>query len=82
MPIRSETLDLHLANFLERMIRKDNTVIIVRGDHGLQGGPSVLEYSTQQVGTFYPNPNLIFDLHPNFNRNPGTLNPRSIAGHG
>ena len=76
MPIRSETLDMYLAKFLERMAQKDNTVIIVRGDHGLQGGPSVLEYSTQQVDT----PSS--DLYPNLNRNPEILNPRSTADHG
>ena len=41
--------DRQLAGFLSSMISRDsfeNTIIIVRADHGLQGGPSTVEYGS------------------------------------
>ena len=46
----SEEYDHHLAFFLEYMFSRndaDNTIIILRTDHGLQGGPTTVEYSVQ-----------------------------------
>merc|ERR1712238_493445 len=42
--------DLHLRNFLQQMLSRDdanNTIIIVRSDHGLQGGINMAEFSNQ-----------------------------------
>jgi len=46
----AEAYDEHLSSFLETMVNRadaEKTVIIIRSDHGLQGGPSQLDYSTQ-----------------------------------
>ena len=46
----SEAYDGELVSFLSSMFKRDNfanTLIILRADHGLQGGPSTLEYSMQ-----------------------------------
>jgi hypothetical protein len=46
----SEAYDAQLAKFLESMTSRDdfsNTVIVLRADHRLQGGPATLEYSLQ-----------------------------------
>ena len=46
----SEEYDHHLASFLTYMLSRsdaDNTIIILRTDHGLQGGPTTVEYSVQ-----------------------------------
>jgi hypothetical protein len=48
--IGAEAYDEHLSSFLEKMINQadaDNTIIIIRSDHGLQGGPLKVDYSTQ-----------------------------------
>lgn len=48
--IGAEAYDELLSSFLEKMIKQpdaDNTIIIIRSDHGLQGGPSKVDYSTQ-----------------------------------
>ena len=46
----AQSFDAYLASFLESMVAAHghDTVIVLRGDHGLQGGPSVLDYSVQQ----------------------------------
>ena len=47
---KAEAYDEHIHDFLQRMIsRKDSqrTVIIVRSDHGLQKGPTAIDYSVQ-----------------------------------
>lgn len=46
----SEEYDLHLKAFLRTMMSDEsfsNTMIVVRSDHGLQGGPMTMEYSMQ-----------------------------------
>jgi hypothetical protein len=46
----AEEYDSQLAAFLSSMISREtfqNTVIIIRADHGLQGGPSTVEYFMQ-----------------------------------
>ncbi len=46
----TEAYDNYLSNFLEEMLDRpdaENTVIILRSDHGLQGGPSPIDFSTQ-----------------------------------
>jgi hypothetical protein len=46
----SEAYDAQLAKFLELMTSRhdfSNTVIVLRADHRLQGGPATLEYSLQ-----------------------------------
>ena len=46
----SEAYDGELKSFLSSMFTREdivNTIIILRADHGLQGGPSTLEYSMQ-----------------------------------
>ena len=46
----AEEYDEKLATFLSSIFAREsfqNTLIIVRADHGLQGGPSTLEYSMQ-----------------------------------
>jgi hypothetical protein len=48
--IGAEAYDQHLSSFLEKMINRadaERTIIIIRSDHGLQGGPLKLDYSTQ-----------------------------------
>ena len=45
-----EEYDAQLALFLESMVTRndfDNTVIVVRTDHGMQGGPTTVDYSQQ-----------------------------------
>ena len=45
-----EAYDVQLATFLGRIISSksfEDTVIVVRADHGLQGGPTTVEYSVQ-----------------------------------
>ena len=51
MHLGGEEYDVILSSFLRYAMTKDsfkNTVIIIRSDHGLQGGPAAIEYSTQQ----------------------------------
>jgi len=46
----AELYDDHLSSFLESMfLREDanNTIIVLRSDHGLQYGPLIMDYSTQ-----------------------------------
>jgi hypothetical protein len=46
----SEVYDGELASFLAMMMARDdfaNTIVVVRADHGLQGGPSTLEFPMQ-----------------------------------
>ncbi len=46
----AERYDDHLSSFLERMVLRadfDNTVIVVRSDHGLQRGPTAMNYNLQ-----------------------------------
>ena len=48
--INSEAYDTILVEFLEHMLTKDdanNTIIVLRADHGLQGGAAKSEYSVQ-----------------------------------
>jgi hypothetical protein len=45
-----EAYDEQLASFLERIVSSkefENTIVVVRADHGLQGGPSTVDYSMQ-----------------------------------
>jgi len=45
-----EAYDIQLVSFLERIVSSssfENTIIVVRADHGLQGGPTTIEYSVQ-----------------------------------
>jgi len=45
-----EAYDIQLASFLERIVSSpsfENTIIVVRADHGLQGGPTTVDYSVQ-----------------------------------
>ena len=47
---KAEAYDEHVHNFLQRMISRkdsDRTVIIIRSDHGLQKGPTAIDYSVQ-----------------------------------
>jgi len=47
----SEAYDDLLASLIEVFISSnliENTLFIIRSDHGLQGGPGALDYSTQQ----------------------------------
>ncbi len=62
-----EAYDYYLSNFLEEMLNgpdASNTVIILRSDHGLQGGPAPIDFSTQ-VEHMNPFTSIIFpkDLH-------------------
>jgi len=50
LPLGAEAYDEHLANFLRSMMTSgllNDTMVILRSDHGLQGGPAIIEYSTQ-----------------------------------
>jgi hypothetical protein len=50
MAADAETYDSTLSSFLKRFLERDdaaNTIIVVRADHGLQGGPSSPDYSLQ-----------------------------------
>jgi len=50
MTLMAERYDEHLSHFLRGMLsRKDfqQTVIIIRSDHGLQRGPMAMDYSIQ-----------------------------------
>lgn len=50
MPLKVEALDGPLESFLRRMLARPdhkNTVFVLRGDHGLQGGPSTVDFATQ-----------------------------------
>lgn len=45
-----EEYDHQLAEFLEKAVSRkefENTVIVVRTDHGMQGGPTTVDYSVQ-----------------------------------
>jgi len=56
-----EAYDEYLSNFLGEMLRRpdaENTIIVLRSDHGLQGGPSPIDFSTQ-VEHMHPFNNLI-----------------------
>ena len=56
-----EAYDEYLSSFSEEMLRRpdaDNTIIVLRSDHGLQGGPSPIDFSTQ-VEHMHPFNNLI-----------------------
>jgi len=51
MAMRAEAYDVLLSSFLKRMLSRpnmENTIIVLRSDHGLQGGPSTPDYSIQQ----------------------------------
>jgi hypothetical protein len=46
----AETYDIMLSSFLKRFLERDddaNTIIVVRADLGLQGGPSAPDYGVQ-----------------------------------
>jgi len=50
MATAAEAYDTVLSSFLEGMLRRadaTNTLIVVRGDHGLQGGSNVADYAIQ-----------------------------------
>ena len=50
MALAAERYDDILSEFLTDILQREDsnrTVIVVRGDHGLQGGPTVVDYSTQ-----------------------------------
>ena len=50
MVSQSEAYDSKLVRFLKFMTSRENfsnTIIILRADHGLQGGPATVEYSVQ-----------------------------------
>lgn len=56
MTTSSEAYDKVLSSFLDYFINRNdanNTVIVVRSDHGLQGGETTMEYSTQ-IEAFRP----------------------------
>lgn len=56
-----EAYDEYLSTFLGEMLSRpdaDNTIIVLRSDHGLQGGPSPIDFSTQ-VEHMHPFNNLI-----------------------
>lgn len=60
-PLALEAYDDYLSVFLAEMIARPdakNTVIVLRSDHGLQGGPSPIDFSTQ-VEHMNPFNNLI-----------------------
>jgi hypothetical protein len=45
-----EAYDVQLATFMERILYTkefENTIVVVRADHGLQGGPTTVDYSVQ-----------------------------------
>lgn len=63
----AEAYDELLSKFLTTIMSSslfENTVVVVRSDHGLQGGPAALEYSTQQEHA-HPWSNVLF--HESFN---------------
>lgn len=48
--LAAERYDEHLSAFLEKMVSRDdfeNTMIIIRSDHGLQRGPTAMNYNLQ-----------------------------------
>eukprot|EP01062_Namystynia_karyoxenos_P043753 TRINITY_DN32030_c0_g1_i1.p1 TRINITY_DN32030_c0_g1~~TRINITY_DN32030_c0_g1_i1.p1 ORF type:complete len:1250 (+),score=272.04 TRINITY_DN32030_c0_g1_i1:69-3752(+) len=52
MAINAEAMDGFLASFLEDLLSgrlgdPEDTVVVIRGDHGLQGGPTTVDYATQ-----------------------------------
>jgi len=50
MTISARRYDDLMYNFLKEMMARkdaDNTIIVIRSDHGLQDGPTIMEYSTQ-----------------------------------
>lgn len=48
MTLQAEAYDVALANFLESILkREEEVIVIVRGDHGLQGGPVTSDYAVQ-----------------------------------
>jgi len=50
---RAEVYDAILSAFLERMLARNdmqNTILIIRADHGLQSGPTMADYSMQIEG--------------------------------
>jgi len=60
-PLGAEDYDDYLSEFLEEMLRRpdaQNTFIVLRSDHGLQGGPSPIDFSFQ-VEHMNPFNNLI-----------------------
>jgi hypothetical protein len=45
-----ESYDDYLSAFLDEMLKRDdssNTIIVIRSDHGIQGGPAPIDYSAQ-----------------------------------
>jgi len=56
-----EAYDDYLSNFLQEMLHRsdsEDTIIVLRSDHGLQGGPSPIDFSTQ-VEHLHPFTNII-----------------------
>merc|ERR1712151_1203911 len=56
-----EAYDDYLSKFLEEMLQRpdaQNTIIVLRSDHGLQGGPAPIDFSFQ-VEHMRPFNNLI-----------------------
>lgn len=50
MALLSEALDEYLESFLSSLVARadaGNTIIIIQGDHGLQGGPHMVDYAMQ-----------------------------------
>lgn len=50
MSTPAESYDKELSSFLRRFLKRrdaENTIIIVRSDHGLQGGMTKMDYATQ-----------------------------------
>lgn len=50
MALGAEAYDQHLSDFLRSLLESEgmkDTVVVLRSDHGLQGGPSIIDYSTQ-----------------------------------
>lgn len=46
----AEALDIHFAEMLTHMLQRpdaDDTVILIRGDHGIQQGAQMADYSFQ-----------------------------------
>lgn len=78
----AEAYDTHVAQFIARMLRRadaGNTLIVLRSDHGLQGGPNIIDYSFQREHALpwttmiipeaiIPNDGMLDVLHHNTDR--------------
>ena len=83
--LAAERYDAHLSTFLERMTNREdfqNTMIIVRSDHGLQKGPMAMDYSLQVEHTRPWTQILVPESFPGLSKKAFFKNQnRMVSGH-